>query len=87
MAKTAVRIVTNPEILGGKPTVAGTRIAVETVIAHLASQLDLDELYAAYPALTPEDVKACLSYANDELRLLNRKKRADQRSKTASQAR
>ena len=83
MAKTA-RIVSDPEVLGGKPVVAGTRIAVETVIAHLASQLDLEELYAAYPRLTPEDVKACLAYANDELRLLNRQKRASLRSKAAA---
>jgi len=78
------RIVSDPEILGGKPVVAGTRLAVETVLSHLASQLDFEDLYAAYPALTPEDVKACLAYANDELRLLNRQKRASQRSRAAA---
>jgi uncharacterized protein (DUF433 family) len=81
------RIISDPEILGGKPTVAGTRIAVETVLAHLASQLDFDDLYAAYPRLTPEDVKACLAYANGELRVLNRRRRAEKRSKAAAHAR
>jgi len=43
--------------------VKGTRIAVEHVLEHLAQNPDLDELFAAYPRLTLEDVKACLAYA------------------------
>ncbi len=57
------RIVTDPEILVGKPTVKGTRIPVELVLAHMAENPDLAELFAAYPRLTIEDVKACLAYA------------------------
>ena len=57
------RIVTDPEILVGKPTVKGTRIPVELVLAHLAQNPDLADLFAAYPRLTVEDVKACLAYA------------------------
>lgn len=56
------RIVTDPEILVGKPTVKGTRISVELVLAHLAENPDLADLFAAYPRLTMEDVKACLGY-------------------------
>jgi uncharacterized protein (DUF433 family) len=57
------RIVTDPAILVGKPTVRGTRISVELVLAHLAENPDLADLFAAYPRLTVEDVKACLAYA------------------------
>jgi uncharacterized protein (DUF433 family) len=57
------RIVMNPEILTGKPTIRGTRIPVELVLAKLARNPDLDELFEDYPRLTTEDVKACLEYA------------------------
>jgi uncharacterized protein (DUF433 family) len=58
------RITTNPQVMVGKPVVKGTRIPVERVVAHLANNPDLDDLFAAYPELTVEDVKACLQYAH-----------------------
>ncbi len=57
------RIVVDPEILAGKPVIKGTRIPVELVLKRLAQDLDLHTLLEAYPRLTPEDVKACLEYA------------------------
>jgi uncharacterized protein (DUF433 family) len=57
------RITTNPKVMVGKPVVKGTRIPVEQVVAHLANNPDLDDLFAAYPDLTIADVKACLAYA------------------------
>ncbi len=57
------RIVQNPAILVGKPVIKGTRIPVELVLAKLAQNPDLDELFADYPRLTREDVQACLQYA------------------------
>lgn len=51
----------------GKPVVRGTRIPVERVIAHLARNPDLTDLFEAYPELTTEDVKACLEYAHAAL--------------------
>ncbi|MHB8647353.1 MAG: DUF433 domain-containing protein [Thermomicrobiales bacterium] len=57
------RIVVNPQILVGKPIIRGTRISVEIVLAHLALDLDLESLFADYPRLTPDDVRACLAYA------------------------
>ncbi len=58
------RITTNPAVMVGKPVVKGTRIPVERVVAHLANNPDLTDLFAAYPELTVEDVKACLAYAH-----------------------
>ncbi len=60
----ADRIIQDPEIMVGKPVIKGTRIPVERVIAHLAHNPDLDDLFAAYPRLTIEDVEAALAYAH-----------------------
>jgi uncharacterized protein (DUF433 family) len=57
------RIVTDPKILVGKPIVKGTRIPVELVLARLAENPDLDDLFAAYPRLKKRDVQACFAYA------------------------
>lgn len=67
------RIIQDPEVLVGKPVVRGTRISVELVLAKLADNPDLGELFADYPRLTIEDVKACLEYAKV---LVEREKRA-----------
>ena len=58
------RIIADPAILAGKLVVRGTRISVQTVLEHLADNPDLTELFAAFPRLTPEDVRACLAYAS-----------------------
>lgn len=58
------RISIDPEIMVGKPVVKGTRIPVALVLGHLAENPDLEELFAAYPRLTLDDVKACLAYAH-----------------------
>lgn len=59
------RIVQDPDVMVGKPVVKGTRIPVERVIAHLAETPDLDDLFAAFPHLTIEDVQACLAFAHE----------------------
>jgi uncharacterized protein (DUF433 family) len=62
-AKFENRIVRDPEILGGKPVIRGTRVPVERIIAHLAQCPDVDDLLQAYPRLTKQDVQAALEYA------------------------
>jgi uncharacterized protein (DUF433 family) len=59
------RIVHDPKVMVGKPVVRGTRIPVELVLEELAFNPNLDELFAAHPALTIEDVQACLAQANE----------------------
>ena len=61
------RITADPGILAGKPVIKGTRISVELVLELLADNPDIAELFAAYPELTIEDVKAALAYARDVL--------------------
>ena len=61
------RIIVDPKIMLGKPTVRGTRIPVELVREQLSYDLDPRELFAAYPRLTADDVKACVAYARHVL--------------------
>ncbi len=56
------RIVIDPDIMAGKPTVRGTRIPVDLVLKRLSQDLDTQALFESYPRLTPEDVKACIAY-------------------------
>jgi uncharacterized protein (DUF433 family) len=57
------RIVADPRIMVGKPVIKGTRIPVELVLKRLAQNPDVAALFEAYPHLTMDDVRACLSYA------------------------
>ena len=43
------RITADPKVLGGKPVVRGTRIAVRLVLEELAHNPDVKELLAAHP--------------------------------------
>jgi uncharacterized protein (DUF433 family) len=54
----------DPEILGGKPVIRGTRLAVEFILELLAAGQSESDLLTSYPGLTREDVLACLSYAS-----------------------
>jgi uncharacterized protein (DUF433 family) len=62
------RIVIDPKILTGKPTIKGTRLAVEFIVELLAQGWTEDEIVKNYPGLTHEDILACLSYASDLLK-------------------
>jgi len=57
------RMTRDPNVLVGKPVVKGTRIPVELVLAKLAANPDIQELFQDYPRLTVDDVRACLAYA------------------------
>jgi len=60
---TAKRIISDPAILGGKPVIKGTRIAVYLILDLLSEGHSFDDILALYPHLTLEDVKACIQYA------------------------
>lgn len=56
-------IAVDPEILGGKPCVKGTRISVEFILELLASGATREEVLRAYPQIPPEGLTAALQYA------------------------
>jgi len=53
----------NPEILSGKPHIAGTRLSIEFILELFASGASKDEVLKAYPQLTAEAVEEALKYA------------------------
>lgn len=57
------RIVVDPEIRFGKPTVRGTRITVGDVLGYLAGGMSEDEVLTDFPQLSREDIRACLAFA------------------------
>ena len=58
------RIVVNPKIHFGKPSVEGTRITVQSVLELLDEGLSFREIIQDYyPELTVEDIRACIRYA------------------------
>jgi uncharacterized protein (DUF433 family) len=58
-------IVSDPEILRGKPRLKGTRIAVSLVLGYVADGKTSEEIIAEFPGLTREQIAACLDYARD----------------------
>ena len=61
------RIAVDENVLGGKPVVRGTRLAVEFIIGLLAVGWSEADILSNYPGLTHEDLTACLAYARDVL--------------------
>jgi len=57
------RIRLDPNVMGGKPCIKGTRITVGLVVGLVAAGRTVDEILAAYPDLTREDISAALTYA------------------------
>lgn len=57
------RIVVDPGIFGGKPIIRGYRMAVEHVLGMLAAGATVAELLDGYDWLEPEDIQACLLFA------------------------
>ena len=59
------RIVSDPKVLIGKPTIKGTRLAVDFILERLADGWTEQELLENYPRLTAEDLRAVFAYANE----------------------
>jgi uncharacterized protein (DUF433 family) len=55
----------DPDVLGGKPVVRGTRISVELILEYFADGSTLEDVLAAYDHLTAEDVRAALAFAQE----------------------
>ena len=53
----------NPEILGGKPCIKGTRISVEFILELIASGASVQDILKAYPHLSKEGVQQAILYA------------------------
>jgi uncharacterized protein (DUF433 family) len=60
-------IVRNPAIMGGVPTVRGTRIPVETILVYLRAACSREEIFADYPSLPLDGIEAVIAWADENL--------------------
>jgi uncharacterized protein (DUF433 family) len=63
------RIAADPDVMAGKPVVRGTRLTVEFIIELLAAGSPEADVLRNYPQLAPDDIRACLAYAGEAVRL------------------
>jgi uncharacterized protein (DUF433 family) len=56
-------IISDPEILNGKPIVKGTRISVALILQCIASGMIKEDILRGYPTLTREGLDAALDFA------------------------
>jgi len=56
-------IESNPDILGGKPVIKGTRIPVELILEMVQSGYSVDEIVSEYPHLSRDDLIEVLRFA------------------------
>jgi uncharacterized protein (DUF433 family) len=56
-------IVSDPEVLRGKPRLKGTRIPVGLVLGYLAAGKTAEHIVSEFPDVTVDQLAACLDYA------------------------
>jgi uncharacterized protein (DUF433 family) len=61
-------ISSDPEVMMGKPVVAGTRITVELILEKLAAGESVEQVISEHPRLTAEGIRAAMSFAAEALR-------------------
>ena len=61
-------ISSDPKIVMGKPTVAGTRITVELILEKLAAGETADQILSEHPRLTIDGIRAAIAFAAEALR-------------------
>lgn len=55
-------IVSDPDVMLGKPVIAGTRITVEHIMEEFRAGSTIDELVDEHPRLTREGIAAALEF-------------------------
>ena len=58
-------IVSEPDVLRGRPHIAGTRIPVGMTLGYLAAGNEAAQIREEFPDLTEENIAACLDFARD----------------------
>ncbi len=62
------RIEIDPKIMGGKPTIKGTRIPVEMILDELGAKWTAEQILKEHPTLSREDIYAVQAFAADHIR-------------------
>jgi len=62
------RICVDAKVLGGKPVIKGTRLAVEKIVELMAAGWSEQQIIENHPGVSHEDISACLFYASEVLK-------------------
>lgn len=57
------RIVRDPEICGGQPTINGTRVLVLDIMNWIEEGYSFEKIIENYPSITKEDIQDIIRYA------------------------
>lgn len=61
-------IISDPEIMMGKPIIKGTRITVELILEKLSSGETIDQILDSHPRLSKDAIYAALAFAAQALK-------------------
>ena len=56
-------IISDPQILGGKPIIKGSRISVQLILEWIASGASVGDIAAEFPHLPVEGIREAVIYA------------------------
>ncbi|MHA1356322.1 MAG: DUF433 domain-containing protein [Candidatus Heimdallarchaeota archaeon] len=59
------RIVRDPEICGGQPTIKGTRVLVLDILDWVKEGISFDEILENFPGITREDIQEIIAYVKE----------------------
>jgi uncharacterized protein (DUF433 family) len=60
-------IATDPEVMGGTPCFAGTRVPVQTLLDYLEAGDSIDDFLEGFPTVKREQVIAFLETATEQM--------------------
>ena len=60
-------VVSDPEVMGGTPCFAGTRVPIQTFIEYLEGGDTIDDFLEGFPTVTREQVIAFLEEAKERM--------------------
>jgi uncharacterized protein (DUF433 family) len=72
MSELLSRITIDPEICHGKPAIRHLRYPVESMMEYLTAGDSYEDLPAEFPDLERDDLRACLEFATQSLKLKSR---------------
>ncbi len=61
-------IISDPQIMFGKPTIKDTRIPVDLILEKLAQGENISQLLEAYPRISTKSIYACLLFAAERIK-------------------
>lgn len=60
-------IASSPEVMGGTPVFAGTRVPVQTLMDYIKGGESIDDFLDGFPTVTKEEVIAFLEVAQEQI--------------------